>query len=198
MVVQSLPVRSWKLVWMIHFEQLFWGYSHHLGCGFTWNGWENGSLYPSSTRQFKWKSITLEQETVIGISLGRTRFKNTAGKKQGRIPGMGNGGKWRKSCGQYPKSHLALSHRCLQRLKRNSAKPGPMKLKLQQGRREALLMFSHMEAEGSAPKRGLGFFVTAWEGWRRKGEHRSDIRALKDNQRRFLSKERSQMFCKMG
>lgn len=125
-------------------------------------------------------------------------LKIQQGKEQGRIPGMGNGGKWRKSCGQYPKSHLALSHRCLQRLERNSAKPAPMKLKLQQGRREALLRFSHVEAEGSAPKRGLGFFVTAWEGWRRKGEHRSDVRALKDNQRRFLSKERSQMFYKMG
>lgn len=89
MVVQSLPVRSWKLVWMIHFEQLFWGYSHHLGCGFTWSGWENGSLYPSSTRQFKWKSITLEQETVIGISLGRTRFKNTAGKRTRQDPRNG-------------------------------------------------------------------------------------------------------------
>lgn len=130
--------------------------------------------------------------------MGRTCFKNTAGKKQGRIPGMGISGKWRKSCGQYPKSHLALSHRCLQCLKRNSAKTAPMKLKLQQSRREALLMFSHMEAEGSAPQRGLGLFLAAWGGWRRKGEHRSVIRVLKDNQRRSISKERSQMFYKMG
>lgn len=86
MVAQSLSVRSWKLVWMIHFEQLFWGYSHHLGCSSTWNGWENGSCSPSSTWQFKWKSITLEQETVTGIFLGRTGFKNTAGKKTRQDP----------------------------------------------------------------------------------------------------------------
>lgn len=108
---------------------------------------------------------------------------------------MRNGGKGRKSCGQYPKSHLALSHRCLQR---KSAQPAPMKLKLQQGRREALLVFSHIEAGGSAPKRGLGLFASGWEGWRRKGEHRSVIRALKDKQRKSLSKERSWMFYKVG
>lgn len=149
---------------MIHFEQLFWGCSHHLGCSFTWNGWENGSLYPSSRQQFKWKSITLEQEAVTGISLGRICFENTAGKKQGRIPGMRNGGKWRRSCGQHPKSHLAWSHRCLQSLKRKSAEAAQMKLKLQQGRREALLMLSHIEAQGSAPKRDGGCLPLVGKG----------------------------------
>lgn len=47
-------------------------------------------------------------------------------------------------------------------------------------------------------QKGWGLFATGWEGWRRKGEHRSVIGALKHDQRRSLSKESSQMIYKMG
>lgn len=64
---------------------------------------------------------------------------------------------------------------------------------------EKLCWCSHtLRKKDLLPGGGLGLFFPGWEGWRRKGEHRSVIRALKNHQRRPLSSLRSQMFYKMG